>query len=1055
MPLSREINKILILGAGANIVNKVSDFDILCHQAIQALCEDNVQIILINPNPATIQTDTCKNIHVFLEPLTTDFVKRIIRMEKPDAILTAFGGTPAIELVKKLQKDGIIQDMNIKLLTINDLCLKIKDAQFLYDFLSENKIPVADQWLLHSVSDLSNVLKNAQYPLLITKSVKYRTDKVCSVNNFGMVKDYFQQEAESNRFNLKNYRINEDLSSWEELIFDVIRDNTGNCCFINSMSSLEPVSVNSHDSILIAPILTHNNNQIQELRHCCSKIANLLNINGILTIHFAVKKEGDSFIYKVLSVKPRLTHTSLISYRINIYSVGYVIAKIAIGYNLNEIIDPQSGLNSAIEPINDAFAIKMPYWSFTELSSNYYELGNKSTSSGLALGIGRNFETALMKAIQSTTNIMQNKRIYFNTLNNASDDEIINKLQHVDNHHLLMLIVAISKGISLSDIQLHTGINCIFLQKIAHIVNVGKKFKQNPEQVNNLIAAKKCGFSNKLLSMIANIDENLIDELLDKHNIKPSYIGIDGTAGLHAPKINAYYSGYEVENEIIPLSQQDKCLIIGLKSFQISQTGEFDYMIYHVAQTLKKHKMQTVIISNNPESISNSYDLCDRVYFEPITLENILYICKKENIKYLITQFSGKQINQYRQRLLAHGLKLLGQDNLSDVLQQDRKQQIINANVNPVPALITTNRNEVLSFIETYKFPVLIGGFKNDKKQKSAVVFDKPALNRYIDENDLDKISISQFIEGNKYEITTISDGKNVTIPGIIEHFEQTGSHASDSIAVFRPQNLTSNKQRLIRDAVVNIAQQIHLRGPINLHILLANEQIYVLQIKTYAGHNVAFLSKSLQQDISAISTEVLLGKNLDELGLANDVWPSNNLIYIKMPVFSYLSYNSVNTFDSKMKTSGSVMGRANRLSFALYKGYEASNLTIPSYGTVFISVKDSDKKSAISVAARFHKLGFQLLATEGTANILAEEGITTSIVEKLQTGNNSLLEKIAQHKINLVINVTNLSDSASHDAIMIKDQALNTHIPVFSSIQSAENILNVLETMAMCTQPL
>lgn len=303
--------------------------------------------------------------------------------------------------------------------------------------------------------------------------------------------------------------------------------------------------------------------------------------------------------------------------------------------------------------------------------------------------------------------------------------------------------------------------------------------------------------------------------------------------------------------------------------------------------------------------------------------------------------------------------------------------------------------------------------------------------------------------------MTAISDGENVTIPGIIEHFEQTGSHASDSIAVYRPQNLSTNDQRRLRDSAISIATNLHLKGPVNLHFLLANNQIYLLQIKSYSGHNVAFLTKALKRDITSISMQVLLGKKLSELELSSDIWPSNDLIHVKMPVLSYLSYQSENTFDSKMKTSGSVMGRAKHLPTALFKGYAGSDLMISTYGTVFISVKDSEKHNAIKIAARFHRLGFKLLATEGTANVLAEEGITTGIIGKVQEGSNSLLEKIRQHRINLVINVTSLSDSASHDAIMIKDAALSTHIPVFSSLQSAQDILAVLETLAMTTQPL
>ncbi|KRM85072.1 carbamoyl-phosphate synthase, large subunit [Lactobacillus hominis DSM 23910 = CRBIP 24.179] len=1028
--------------------------DILAEQALQALSEDNLQIVLINPNPATIETDPRKNVRVYLEPMTLTFVKRVLRMEKPDALISAFGGKPALNLTRQLQKDGILDDMHISLLSLNNLTLQLQDNKKFHDFLAQNKLPVANQWVINDLDNIEETLKYAHYPLRVTKKELYRPDVHQSLKNISEVRQYFEKQQVQDHFNLDNYFLNEDLSNWEELIFDVIRDNNGNFCFFNSLGSLEPVKINAADSLLVSPILTRNNNQIQQLRNCVRKIADILNIHGAIVVHFAVKQDGEQFNYKILSVKPRLTKTTLLGYRSSIYSIGYITAKVAVGYNLNEIIDPQSGLNASIEPIKDACSVKLPYWSFIESGYNHYKLSNHPSSSGQALGIGRSFESAFMKAIQATTNFANNYHI-FEAEVEKSKEEIIDDLQKMDESHLIVLFAAVAKGLDYKTLHKILHIHPVFLQKINHLTLLMRELREQDLDAHLLHKAKINGFSDKLIAHIAKVSEDEVEDLLLKNNIFPSYVQIDGTAGLETPKIDAVYSAYGVENEVKPIETPKKCLLLGLKPFQVSLTGEFDYMIYHVAKTLKEQSISPIIISNNPESISNSYDVCDRVYFESITLENILAVARKENIEYVMTQFSGKQINQYRPALLKHGLKILGQDNVKEVLEQDRTKQILNAGVNPVPALDTKDKQEVLDFANEHEFPLLIGGRSNKKKLKSAVVFDMPALNKYISENDLDEMMISKFIEGDKYEITVISDGENVTIPGIIEHFEQTGSHASDSIAVFSAQNLSSNKQRILREAAVNIASQMHLRGPINLHVLFSNDQLYVLQIKTYAGHNVAFLSKSLRQDIAAIATKVLLGATLEELGCANDVWPTNDLIHVKMPVFSYLGYRSDNTFDSKMKTSGSVIGQAQRLEVALYKGYEASNLIIPSYGTVFISVKDSEKSKAIDIAARFHKLGFSLLATEGTANILAEEGITTGIIEKIQEGSNSLLEKISQHKINMVINVTNLSDSASMDAIMIKDQALSTHIPVFSSLQSAEDVLTVLEMMAMTTQPL
>ena len=1054
MPLHKEINKVLIIGTGPRVVGQVSDMDILVAQALQALEEDSIQTVLVNPNPATIETDPHKNVRVYLEPLTLTFIKRIIRMEKPNAILPIFGGKPAMSLTEKLVKDGILAEMDIALLGTNEEILRLQDHRLLHDFLSENNLPVANQWITKDEADLNDKLKLAHYPLLVTKKQKYRLDQHQTFNSFEEARAYFAAEQNQEHFKWENYILNEDLSNWEELIFNVVRDQKENFNFFNNMGSMEPVSVNANDSLLVSPILTRNNNQIQKLRSAVKKIANLISLHGTMVVHFAVKQEGEEFLFKVLSVKPRLTETTLLGYRSGVYSIGYVTAKIALGYNLYEIVDPQSNLSAAIEPTKDSVSVKLPFWSFVESGYNHYRLNNEATSGGAALGIGRNFETAFLKAIHASTNFANNIRILKREIN-KSNEKILADLLRPQENHLITLLAAIAKKIDYKTIHQTLHIHPIFLQKFYHITILMDELKEQELTPHLLLKVKKNGFSNKLIAQLTEKSEEEIEDLLLENNITPAYLEIDGTAGVKSPKINAVYSAYDVENEINPIPNENKCLILGLKPFQVSQNEEFDYMLYHAAQTLKEKGISTIILSNNPECISNAYNVCDRVYFDPITLENILAVTKKEKIKYVLTQFSGKQINQYRERLLQHGLQIIGQPALAQTLRQDLDTYIDEAKIKAVPFLASSDKNEILKFVEEHGFPVLIGGTSNHKKQKSAVIFDIPALKRYILENELDTITISKFIEGEKYEVTALSDGKQVSIPGIIEHFEQTGSHASDSIAVFKPQNLTHEKEKRLKNAAIKMAKSLQIRGPINLHFLFKDDDLYLLQVKTYAGHNVAFLSKSLHKNIVEVATKLLLGEDFAKLDLQEDIWPTNSLIHIKMPVFSLLRYRSENTFDSKMKTSGSVMGRAHSLPTALYKGYEASDLVIPSYGTVFISIRDADKKRAVKLAARLHKLGFNLLATEGTANVLAEKGITTGITEKIREGNQSLLEKIAQHRVNMVINVKDLSDSASHDAILIQDTALATHIPVFSTLESIEDIVLVLEMMAMTTQPL
>lgn len=1067
MPLKNELNKLLIIGSGPNIVGEVAEFDLITKQAIESFLEDSIKLVIVNPNPATVATDPSADVTVYLEPMTIDFLKRILRMEQPDAIVTALGSSISIQMALELKQSGILDELEIKLLTINNQTLEVvQDKRKLIEVLSANNLPCSKNFELNeSVSELQKHLSSIQFPLIIAKADRFRERRHIKVTDEQELLGYLEKEARTSDYNTENYQFYEDLSDWEEILVDVLRDNEGNLNFVNFAGAIEPVSINRGDSVLVSPILTLNNQSIQKIRAITKKIGQIFNHHGILSVHFAVKQQSDRVSIKVLSIRPRITRSTLLAYRAGTYNIGYVLAKIALGYNLNEITDPNSGLNAAIEPILDMVATKFPNWSFTESGENHYLLNDKMQASGEAIGIGHNFETAMMKGIESTNSFEQNMTLYHKYLTEDIDD-LLTELAHPGERHLIQLVIALVRGVSLTKLRQLIKIHPVYLQKFNNIAQVISQLRTTYFSTDNneataalLYRAKLLGFSNTLIAQITHQHPDVIIKNVREAGIEPSFIQLDGTAGMYTPQVSAVYSAYGVHNEVEPIkSDKPKLLIIGLGPFQISLNSEFDFMLFHAIKTLKELGYETIIISNNSEAISSSYRLVDRVYFEPITIENILRIAKYEGVTSIMTQFSGKQTNHFVGALQEHGLHIVGQEHF-DLYHLDQKEVLnkllTNLDFNGVPGTSTTTLTDALAYSNEIGFPVLVGGKTQNRPQKSAVVFDEPALREYILQNQLDKINISKFIDGQKYEVTAISDGENVTIPGIIEHLEQSGSHASDSIAVFNPQNLTSDQRRQIRDMTVSLSHLIKMRGFLNIHFLIFQGTIYVLQIKTYAGHNVPFLSKALRQDITKVATKVILGSSLQELGLPADIWPSNNLIYVKMPVFSYINYHGENTFDSKMKASGSVVGRDTKLSKALYKGYAGAGLTIPTYGSIFISVKDEDKKEATNLAHRFHLLGFKIFATEGTASILAETGITVNIVPKVEGSNHNVIDKLTAHKINLVINVTNYSDLANQDATQIKDAALHSHIPVFSSLKTASYVLEVLESLALTTQPI
>lgn len=1054
MSLRTDLNKVLIIGAGPNIVGAVAELDLMTKQAIDAFVEDNVRVVLVNPNPATIATNKRPGVTIYLEPLTLTFMKRILRIEEPNAIVTAYGSLVGLDLTRQLLQDGILHEMHIELLTVSKKALLLKQQGQQLAFLRENQLPTSQTWRLPKGEALATTLKQLPYPVLVTRYHRYVKNDQLHFQDEAALAAYFEKEQASEHFNLRQYRISEDLSAWEEVIVDLVRDQNGNACFINLAGSLEPVAINSGDSVLISPLLDFNNDEVQRLRAYAGKVADLLDLQGALSVHFAVRHEDGQLAAKILRFKPRIARSSLLAYRAGLYSLGYITAKIALGYSLNEITDPESGLNAAVEPVLDAVAVKTPYWSFSDSGYNHYRLGSRMQASGEAISLGTSFKAAFFKGLQATMDYANAKRVFQAELARANDQAVLNDLLQPDEMHLVVLLAALARKISLTKIQAATHIQPLFLASLANVIPImDQLITSKPVSAALLMTAKQIGFSDKMIAGLAKSTPSEVRQKRQQAGVLPVYLRVNGAAGLFRPKVQALYSAYGVEDEAGQQSGQNKVLLIGLYPFQVSQTSEYDFMLYQAAQTLRAAGRTTVLLSNNAEAISAAYGAVDRVYFEPVTLENILEIAQRESISQVITEFSGKRVNALRPALTAAGLQVLGQERLAKPNWHAVSEKLSLA---MPPSLRTADENKAYAFAVKVGFPVLIGGTsQQQQKQKSAVVFDMPALSKYIQENELKTIIISKFIAGSKYEVAAISDGERVIIPGIIEHLEQSGSHASDSIAVFPSQNLPASDESKIRRATQQLLQANHLVGPINLNFLIAKGRLYFLQLKTYAGHNLAFLSKALDQNLTGLSTKVLLGEKLSALVKPHAWQVKNKLIYIKMPVSSWLNYHSENTFDSKMKTSGNVIGRDPSLAKALYKGYEASGLLVPTYGAIFISVKDKDKAKATAIAKRFHRLGFKLVATEGTANMLAEAGITTDIVKKIHQGSDSLLSKIFAHQIKLVINVTDFSDAASQDAIRIRDRALSTHIPVCSSLQTAEFILEVLESLSLTTQPI
>ncbi|MGX4645039.1 carbamoyl phosphate synthase large subunit [Holzapfeliella sp. JNUCC 80] len=1056
---SNSIKKILILGSGPSIVGEIAEFDLITKQAIKSFQEEDKQVVIINPNPATVATDHDDNVTVYLEPMTKEFLKRIIRMEEPDAIVSIFGSKVGMKMAYELHEDGILEELSIKLLSLPLQTLKF--TQNKYDFntaLHEAGIFVTQKQRLYPAdNDLDERIEEINFPIVL-KPEKYDAHLgFRHLNNSDELRTIIKEERRKELSLQNSFEVQEDLSDYTEYTIDALRDNKGQMIVLNYAENINPAGINAGDAISVSPIQTLNDHKVQVLRRYTKKIIDSLEIVGVVSVRFAVKPLTDKLRFRVIGIYPRVTRSNLLAYRTTGYNIGYILAKLVLGYTLDEITNPATNLSAAIEPVLDAVSVKIPMWSFADLGENHYLLNNKMHSSGESVGIGRNFDAALMQAILATNQV--SKVLNFKFFANLSEKELIKQLSHPNENLIFVILAAFNKGFSLQDVHNYTRIHPTYLEKFARLTDLLQEILEHPFDAEVLDRAKHRGIADVIIAKLWRCSEQKIHQFRHQNQIIPSGLYVESTAGFYPTYNNAVFHAYQARNEIVPFDQaKPTILIIGLSPFQISQNSEFDYMLYNAIQEIKAKGYRTVLLTNNSESISADYQLVDRLYFEAVTLENIMEIANIESPKYVLTQFSGKIATQLLPVLHQNNLEVLGgSEEINDLVGQKQNfSQLLNELGFPGVSGLTTSHNSVaINFAEEVGYPLLIGGKRAHKVRKSAVVFEKDALEQYLKESDVSDISISKFIEGHKYEVTAISDGEQVTIPGIIEHLEQSGSHASDSIAVFNPQNLSSTHQRQIRDMTIALAKKLKARGFLNIHFLIQQDTVYVLQVKNYAGHNVAFLSKSLKRKLSQIAMKVLLGEKIKDLGFLEDIWSNNQLIHVKMPVFSRLGFTGEDIFDSVMKASGFVMGRDTELPKALYKGYEGAGLKIPSYGTVFVSVNDEDKDKAINLAQRFRRLGFKLIATEGTADYLAEQGITVRVVAKLQGGNPSLINKIIANHVNMVINTTNFSEPVNRAAIKIRDAALTHHVPVFSRLQSAEYILEVLESQALTTQPM
>ncbi len=1049
MPKIDSIKKVLVIGSGPIIIGQAAEFDYSGTQACKSLMEEGIEVVLVNSNPATIMTDAEIADKVYIEPITLDFVKKIIKKEKPDGILASLGGQTGLNMAVELASDGILSEMGIELLgTSLESIKKAEDRELFKNTMQEinEKVP-------HSkiVTDLNAAVQFAEevgFPIII------RPAYTLGGTGGGIAKDMDEFRYICGK-GLKLSMINQVLleqsvAGWKEIEYEVMRDGADNCIIICNMENFDPVGVHTGDSIVVAPSQTLSDVEYQMLRTASIKIIRALKIKGGCNIQFALNPL--SYEYVVIEVNPRVSRSSALASKATGYPIARVAAKIAIGLNLDEIKNSVTQNTFAcFEPSLDYVVTKVPRWPFDKFTTADRSLGTQMKATGEVMAIGRTFEESLLKAIDSL-DIKFNYQLGLSLFDNMTREELLSCIEQAHDQRIFAICKAMQKGVTAGEIVKITKIDDFFIRKLKKIVKLAEEVKNSGIawlDYDLYSRAKKAGFGDSYIANLANVPLEKILELRDKYPVSPVYKIVDTCAGEFEAVTPYYYSTYEEKDDVI-VSDNKKVLVIGSGPIRIGQGIEFDYCSVHSVRTLKDLGIESIIINNNPETVSTDFDTSDKLYFEPLTKECVLDVIKKEKPVGVIVQFGGQTAINLAGPLYNEGIKILGTSVVNIDIAEDRDKflKLLEELDIPIPPGSTAFSVEQAKVIANrIGYPVLVRPSYVLGGRAMEVVYNDASLEEYmtmaVDLSTKRPILIDKYIYGKEVEVDGICDGKDVLIPGIMEHVERAGVHSGDSIAMYPPRTLSPETKQTIVDYTQKLAKALKVIGLFNIQFVLdQNDTVYVIEVNPRASRTVPVLSKITGIPMVNVATRLIMGQSLSELGYMTGLAKESEYIAVKAPVFSFAKLTTVDTFlGPEMKSTGEVMGVAKDYKSALYKAMIASGIKIPMGGTVLISVADRNKEECIEVANKLALLNFKLVATEDTYSYLSGVGIEVDYI-----ASDDVIEFIKGDRLKLVINTPTKGKIPSRMGFHIRRTAMEYNIPCITSLDTTNAVLEVLE---------
>ncbi len=1053
MPRNKDIQKVLVIGSGPIIIGQAAEFDYSGTQACRTLKAEDIEVLLINSNPATIMTD--KNIAdmVYIEPLTIDIIKKIIIKEKPDSILPTLGGQTGLNLAMELEEDGFLKSHNINLLGMSvDTIKKAEDRQMFKDTMEKISEPIIASKVVNTTDDAINFAKETGYPIIV------RPGYTLGGTGGGIAEN--QDELIEIAYNgirlsrVGQVLIEKNIAGWKEIEFEVIRDNIGNCVAVCDMENIDPVGVHTGDSIVVAPSQTLNEKDYNMLKTSAFNIVSELRIKGGCNVQFALNPTNSE--YAIIEVNPRVSRSSALASKATGYPIAKIATKIAIGYNLDEINNSITGKTfKDFEPYLDYIATKIPKWPFDKFVYAKRTLGTQMKATGEVMAISSTIEAGIMKAIRSLE--LGLFTLELNKINSLSTNEVKERLHNIDDERIFIIAQALRRKISIEEIHEVTKIDVFFLKKIENLINMENKLKSL--SINNLdkatlIEAKNMGYTDDIIANFLKTNLNNIKEFKKTNNIFTSYKKINTYATELKSSIPYYYSTYIGETKIKPLSNKS-ILVLGSGPIRIGQGIEFDYCSVHSVWALSDIGYKTIIVNNNPETVSTDFDTADRLYFEPLTDEDIENIVQIEKPYGAIVQFGGQTAIKLTKKLKDLGVNILGtsQENIDAAEDREKFNDLLRKCNIPQPAgSAVYTLNEALKVAKELGYPVLvrpsyvIGGQgmeiafnDNDVKEFMQII------NRVKQEHP---ILIDKYLLGKELEVDAISDGEDILIPGIMEHLERAGVHSGDSISVYPPQTISERHKNIIVNYTCKLAKALDVKGIINIQFVLYDDKIYVIEVNPRSSRTVPYISKVTNIPMVNLATKVVLGYKLKSLGYGTGLYKESNYVAIKVPVFSFEKLHDVDiSLGPEMKSTGEVLGISNNFSEALYKGLIGAGFNIPEHGNILITVKDSDKQEIIPIAQAFEELGYKLYATGKTALTLNKNYVATNVVKKIGEGYPDILDLIQSGKINLVINTPTRGRQPKRDGFKIRRKSVEYSVPCLTSLDTAKAVIESLKT--------